>query len=85
MDRSSIPDVSHLEQIENSYVKVAKKERLRSRSFPVGDLRSLTKGDEIYVSYIIENDVIVAFGSAGYYSEQGNYYGSNNKRHKNVT
>lgn len=37
------------------------------------------KGDIIYVSYVIENENVVAFGSAGYYIHD-NYYGKNTSR-----
>lgn len=37
------------------------------------------EGDIIYVSYVIEDDKIVAFGSAGYYKDD-NYYGKNKTR-----
>ena len=60
-DWNTIPDVSHLMKIEDSYVKAA-------------------KGDIIYVSYIIEDDKVVAFGSAGYYNEEKNYYSKNHRQ-----
>jgi hypothetical protein len=37
-------------------------------------------GDVVYVAYILENDEIIAFGSCGYYKEEGNYYGGKTYR-----
>lgn len=46
-----IPDVKHLQEIKNNYVNVFQSECREGRE------RFIT-----YVSYVIENDVVVAFG-----------------------
>lgn len=59
---SGIPDVSHLSKIQNNYV----------HAFEHGCKDSIT-----YVSYVIKNDVIIAFGSATYFGGTNcwdNYY-----------
>ena len=53
-----IPDVSHLYEIEDSYVD----------TFEHGYSRSIS-----YVSYAMKDDKVVAFGSATYFEDQ-NYY-----------
>ena len=58
-----IPDVSHLLKIKNSYVGA-----FISNECPV-----------VCVSYIVENGIVVAFGSAGYYKDE-NYYCENKDR-----
>jgi hypothetical protein len=63
-----IPDVKHLQKVKNNYVNVFES---KCRE---GYERFVT-----YISYAIENDIIVAFGSASYYNE-GNYYGKNATR-----
>lgn len=65
---NDIPDVKHLQTIENNYVDVFES---KCRE---GAERYIT-----YISYVIENDIVVAFGSASYYNE-GNYYGKNKTR-----
>jgi hypothetical protein len=53
-----IPDVSHLLSIENNYV----------------DTFLDHEPNITYVSYAMENNKIVAFGSASYYNNEYNYY-----------
>src|SRR6185312_4730674 len=53
----SIPDVSHLEKIKNSYVKVFES----------------TKPDIIYVAYIVRDGKLTSFGSCGYYKNNNYY------------
>lgn len=53
-----IPDVSHLYEIDNNYVG----------AFQHGYSRSVT-----YVSYVIKDNKVVAFGSATYFEDE-NYY-----------
>jgi len=57
-----IPDVKHLKEVKNNYVTVFE------GKCSEGHERYIT-----YVSYVIENDKVVSFGSASYY-DKGNYY-----------
>lgn len=63
-----IPDVKHLQKIENNYVDVFESECGEENE------RYIT-----YVSYVIENNIVVAFGSASFYNK-GNYYCKNKTR-----
>jgi hypothetical protein len=67
-DWGEIPDVSHLLKIKNNYVRVFESECQKDRE------RYIT-----YISYVVENDIIVSFGSASYY-DKGNYYCNNTTR-----
>jgi hypothetical protein len=63
-----IPDVKHLQKVKNNYVNVFESECRE------GCQRYIT-----YISYVMENDTVVAFGSASYYNK-GNYYCKNKTR-----
>lgn len=63
-----IPNVKHLQKVKNNYVNVFESECRE------GCQRYIT-----YISYVMENDIVVAFGSASYYNKE-NYYCKNKTR-----
>lgn len=67
-DWNEIPDVEHLKKIKNNYVNVFQ-----------GECREGCERYITYISYVIKNSIVVAFGSASFY-KNGNYYCKNKTR-----